>query len=123
MYKKTSAVVDYLNYHYPEIKLVMLKYFRPAIIGRPAGPVRSDLFGPAPVPVIKNSDRFHLWVIFWYYYPRHRRRLLTSTMNMVNNLNEEFELIQHREVYGSILSAPESTIIEAPLAKPQDFNL
>jgi hypothetical protein len=30
------------------------------ITGRPAGPVRSDFFRPVPVPVMKNSDRFHL---------------------------------------------------------------
>ncbi len=32
-----------------------------SISDRPAGPVRSDLFGP--VPVVKNPDRFPLWCI------------------------------------------------------------
>jgi hypothetical protein len=27
---------------------------------RPAGPVRSHLFGPVPVPIFKNTDQFHL---------------------------------------------------------------
>ncbi len=43
--------------------------FRPAglpvdrsVTGRPAGPVRSDRLRPVPVPVVKNPDRFHLWL-------------------------------------------------------------
>ena len=63
IHKKISAVVDYLNFHCRELKLVMLKNFRSVITGRPAGPVRSDLFGPVPVPVIKNPDRSHLCFI------------------------------------------------------------
>jgi hypothetical protein len=37
---------------------------RPVTVG-PTGPVRSDLFRPIPVPVVKNPDRFHLWTTLY----------------------------------------------------------
>ena len=52
--RKTSF--QYLNCSFKYRRI----FGRPVITGRPAGPVRSDLLRPVPVPVVKNPDRFHL---------------------------------------------------------------
>jgi len=43
-----------------DLSVIVSENRRVTHAGRPAGPVRSDLFRPVPVPVIKNPDRFHL---------------------------------------------------------------
>jgi hypothetical protein len=46
----------------PVDRLTTVRPFDRSITVRPAGPVRSELFRPVPVPVMKNPDRFHLWL-------------------------------------------------------------
>jgi hypothetical protein len=66
MPKDQLVEAEYISCGYIEKKFGTGINYRPAgyrstdRTGRPAGSVRSELFRPVPVPVMKNPDRFHL---------------------------------------------------------------